>query len=625
MKRNNESEPNHLVKEKSPYLLQHAFNPVAWFPWGGEAFTKARLENKPIFLSIGYSTCHWCHVMEKDSFVDQEVASLLNEYFISVKVDREERPDLDQKYMAVCQALTGQGGWPLTVILTPDLKPFYAGTFIPKDNRYGIIGLKDLLTKIKTLWKNDQAMVIQSGHELAVKLNQLAGENRGTQSATAQGLPSREILKKAYRHLQGNFDQDYAGFGQAPKFPSPHQLIFLLRYWKHTKEDHALKMVLKTLHAIHRGGIYDQLGYGIHRYSVDRMWLVPHFEKMLYDQATIAMAAAETFMVSDDRESGLMTEEVFSYVNRELTSPQGAFYSAEDADTAGSEGIFYVWRPEEIITILGSEKGQMVNNYFGVTEAGNFEGQTTVLSCKLEMAEFARANELSESAAYKIIDDAKQILLAERNKRERPFLDDKILTAWNCMYITALARGAVALQQPAYIKTAEKALTFIKAKLTNDRQLLRRYREDEAAIPAFLDDYAWLASAFIELFRATGNKQYLHDAEIWTEEMIAIFYVGNGILYFSKGSEIDGEEPLIAEAYDGATPSGVSVAAMNLLSLGRMLQNDRFYRLGEELIAGQTKLLKNHPTGFTYLLTALDYALSPGEDNPHCSLDGSCQ
>ncbi len=609
----------------SPYLLSHAHQSVDWFPWGPDAFAEAASRDCPVMISIGYSTCHWCHVMENDSFADNEVAILLNKDYVSIKIDREERPDLDQNFMAFCQALTGQGGWPLTIFLTPDLKPFYAGTFIPKENRFGIIGMKDLLPKINTLWKNDQSKVTKASNELTDKMNKLALKNTGTQPGVNQGLPGKEILNEAYQQLKNNYDQDYAGFGKAPKFPSPHQLLFLLRYWKRSDDNFALQMVLDTLHAMHKGGIYDQLGCGIHRYSVDRMWLIPHFEKMLYDQATTAMAAAETYMLSGDPEARLMTEEILSYICRELTSPQGAFYSAEDADTSGAEGTFYVWKPEEIIEVLGPEKGNMINTYYGVTEKGNFEENTTVLSRKMKLTELANTYDLSDNAAQEIINEAKLILLEARSKRERPFLDDKIITAWNCMLITALGRTATALQSPLYIKTAETALKFVTNNLINNGQLLRRYRDGEAAIPAFLDDHAWLVSAFLEIFKATGNKQHLEKAEIWTNKMIDNFFSDCGIIYYTGPIKMKQEKPLIAEAYDSATPSGVSVTAMNLLTLGRVLQNDRFYNLGESLIIRQGDLLKNHPTGFTYLLTALDYALSPEEDNPHCNMDGTCQ
>jgi uncharacterized protein len=625
MKDNGEKQANRLIHEKSPYLIQHAYNPVDWYPWGEEAFAKAKREDKPVFLSIGYSTCHWCHVMEKDSFEDLEVAALLNEHYISIKVDREERPDLDQKYMAACQALTGQGGWPLTVFLTPDKKPFYAGTFFPKSSRYGITGMIDILPRLSTFWKEERTRVVQAGDELTEALRQMTRASKEDLSAAVQNLPGTELLEKAYQQFKSSYDQQYGGFGQAPKFPAPHQLIFLLRYWKRTGSEDALAMVMKTLKAIHRGGIFDQLGYGLHRYSVDSRWLVPHFEKMLYDQAFTALAALEAFQASGDQEMALLARKIFNYVLTDLTSEEGAFYSAEDADSEGEEGTFYVWEPEELSAVLGQERGQLITEYYGVTKTGNFEHGKSILHRLFEDETFADSRGISAGEWKKIIEEVRLSLLDARSRRERPFRDDKIITSWNGMIIAALARGFSVLKDTAYLEAAVRAADFIMAKMVSaEGRLLRRYREDEAAIPGFLDDYTNLAWAFLELYRATAEQRFLQNAERLNREMLELFDAGGGILHYSAFNGDPQEDALEAEAYDGAVPSGVSVAAMNLLQLGRMLQQEDLVEKGKSLIIARRDKLKDHPTGFSYLLAAFDYAVSSSEEHFYCTLDGNC-
>ena len=625
MKNDGEKQANRLIHEKSPYLIQHAHNPVDWYPWGEEAFSKAKREDKPVFLSIGYSTCHWCHVMEKDSFEDLEVAALLNEHYVSIKVDREERPDLDQKYMAACQALTGQGGWPLTVFLTPDKKPFYAGTFFPKSSRYGITGMIDILPRLSTFWKEERTRVVQAGDELTEALRQMTRTSKEDLSAAVQKLPGTELLEKAYQQFKSSYDQQYGGFGQAPKFPAPHQLIFLLRYWKRTGSEDALAMVLKTLKAMHRGGIFDQLGYGLHRYSVDSRWLVPHFEKMLYDQAFTALAALEAFQASGDQEMALLARKIFSYVLTDLASEEGAFYSAEDADSEGEEGTFYVWEPEELSAVLGQERGQLAAEYYGVTKTGNFEHGKSILHRLFEDEAFADSRDISAGEWKKISEEVRLSLLDARSRRERPFRDDKIITSWNGMIIAALARGFSVLKDTAYLEAAVRAADFIMDKMVSaEGRLLRRYREDEAAIPGFLDDYSNLTWAFLELYRATAEQRFLQNAERLNREMLELFDAGGGILHYSAFNGDPQEDALEAEAYDGAVPSGVSVAAMNLLQLGRMLQQEDLVEKGKSLILTRRDKLEDHPTGFSYLLAAFDYAVSSSEEHFYCTLDGNC-
>ena len=618
---------NRLVNEKSPYLLQHAYNPVDWHPWGEEAFQKAKEENKPVFLSVGYSTCHWCHVMEKDSFEDAEAAALINKHFIPVKVDREERPDIDQKYMAACQALTGQGGWPLTVFLTPEKKPFYAGTFFPKTSRYGINGLMEILPRLSEFWEKDRERVVKAADELVDALRKMAAgeEAKGKDRGSLGDLAVAQLLDKAYSSFENSYDSEYGGFGSAPKFPAPHQLLFLLRHWKRTGDEKARDMVLETMRRMHRGGIFDQLGFGLHRYSVDEKWLVPHFEKMLYDQALIALAAIEAYKSSGEKEMAIFARRIFTYLSRDMLSGEGAFYAAEDADSEGEEGTFYVWRPEEIIQILGSEKGVIINEYYGVTGNGNFEGGKSILHRSHDDPAFAEARGISVEELDELLEDAREKLLSYRDKRERPFLDDKIITSWNGLLIAALARGSAVLKEKEYLEAAKKAAAFIMSKMAlPDGRLMRRYREGEAAIDAFLDDYANLTWGMLEIYKAGGETEYLDQAVALSRKMVELFDRGDGIFNYAIESEGDHDFGLEAEAYDGATPSGVSVAAMNLVQLGRMIQEKELEDKGLELIAAQEDKLERYPTGFAYLLSALDFSVSEAGKKFTCHADGSC-
>lgn len=617
--------PNLLGKEKSPYLLQHAFNPVDWYPWSDEAFKKAAEEDKPVFLSIGYSTCHWCHVMAHDSFEDEEVAALLNEDYIAVKVDREERPDLDQQYMAACQALTGQGGWPLTVFLTPDRKPFYAGTFFPKESRYGISGMLDILPRISEYWKKEKGRVVQAADELVNALNSMTEESRDTESELDE-KEGRDILHKAYKQLKSSFDREYAGFGGAPKFPAPHQLLFLLRYGKGQDEQEAVEMVRKTIQALHRGGIFDQLGYGIHRYSVDREWLVPHFEKMLYDQAMTLLAAVETYQLDGDAAAAEMARKIAAYLLREMQAPEGAFYAAEDADSEGEEGTYYVWKLAEMLDLFGEQRGQMLAEYYGVTAEGNFEKGLNVLNRRCDDLQFAEKMGLSIKNLQEEIAETRTVLLAERAKREKPFLDDKVVTAWNGLAIAALARAGKVLGETGFIREAERAAAFIAKNLvTPAGKLLRRYRDKEAAIEAFLDDYAAMTWAYLELYRATGEQQHLDKAVSLNTIMLDLFLNQRGTLNYSTELKGDGQLPFDAEAYDGASPSGYSMAVMNQFRLGRLLQDEELNKTGDKLIAAQLKNLRKQPTAYTYLLSALDYRFNPADQILHCPADGSCE
>lgn len=508
---------NRLIHEKSPYLLQHAYNPVDWYPWSEEAFEKAKREEKPIFLSIGYSTCHWCHVMERESFEDEEVARVLNRDFVAIKVDREERPDVDHVYMTVCQAMTGQGGWPLTVLMTPEKKPFFAGTYFPKRSKYGRTGLLEILERVADAWKRKRTDLLQAGNRVTEAI-------RGNMDPAVRGELSEEMLTGAYEQLSDQFDERYGGFGQSPKFPRPHDFLFLLRHWKRTGEERALQMVEKTLEAMRRGGIYDHVGFGFSRYSVDDRWHTPHFEKMLYDNALLAVAYLEAYQVTGKEAYARVAREIFTYVLRDMTSPEGGFYSAEDADSEGEEGKFYLWTPEEIREVLGAGMGRLFCECYGVTDAGNFEGKNILHQIGISLSAVAVRHGMGMDELEQKLEEARRKLFQAREQRVRPHRDDKILTSWNALMIVALSRGARVLGERRYADAAEGAARFIlKTLRRGDGRLLARYRDGEAAIPAFLDDYAFLAWGLIELYEATLRVEYLRRAADLAREMLDLF------------------------------------------------------------------------------------------------------
>lgn len=597
---------NRLIKEKSPYLLQHAHNPVDWYPWGSEAFEKAGRENKPVFLSIGYSTCHWCHVMERESFEDEEVAALLNEHFVSVKVDREERPDVDHIYMNVCQALTGSGGWPLTVIMTPDKMPFFAGTYFPKHSRYGRPGMMDLLAQIPLQWQEDRERIVDIGDKVAEAV-------RPQFESESQGDLDTEILHKAYRSFRRSFDSIYGGFGEAPKFPTPHNLAFLLRYHRWTGENDALKMVEKTLDSMHNGGVYDHLGFGFARYSVDNRWLVPHFEKMLYDNALLALVYLEACQATGKERYARVAREIFHYVVRDMTSPEGGFYSAEDADSEGEEGLFYVWTPEEIKEVLGSDTGERFCRWYGVTDKGNFEGRSIL---NRVMAEKRPADTgMSPDAWAEELNEARRKLFTVREKRVHPHKDDKVLTSWSGLMIAALAGGFRILQEPAYLEHAVLASEFIWSKLRTDTgRLLARYRNGDAAFPGYIDDYAFLTWAMIELYQADQQPVWLERALELQDQQNRLFRDEDKGGYFFYGNDA---EALIArpkEVYDGATPSGNSVSALNLLRLARITNREEYSVLAQSMFRAFSGNVAAHPAGHTHFLMAYMFAVHPGKE-----------
>ncbi len=607
-----EHKQNRLINEKSPYLLQHAHNPVDWHPWGDEAFKTAEREDKPVFLSIGYSTCHWCHVMARESFEDKSIAGLINSAFVPVKVDREERPDLDSIYMTICQMLTGSGGWPLTIIMTPDKKPFFTGTYIPKNTRFGRTGLMELIPRIRDVWANRRTDVIDTADKIISALKKVEDPAPGPDI-------DMTVMERAFHELSQHFDRLNGGFGNEPKFPSPHNLLFLLRHWNRTGNRDALEMVEKTIHSMRRGGIYDQIGFGLHRYSTDREWLVPHFEKMLYDQAMFALSCLETCQATGLDYYAHVAREVFTYVLRDMTSPHGGFYSAEDADSEGEEGRFYLWDEKEIREILGKDSVELFIRAFGVERGGNYRDKASggasglnILHQKPHLPDSARNADIPSAEFDAKISSLRVQLFNARQKRIHPFRDDKILTDWNGLMIAALARGAQVLEDRPCLAAAVKAADFILSNLRGpDGRLLHRYRDGGAAIPANLDDYAFLAWGLIEIYEACFDAAYLKAAIELNKDMLDLFMdQGRGGFFFTAH---DGEHLLIRkkEVYDSAMPSGNSVAMLNLLRLARLTGRADLEEKAAEIGRAFSDQIRQMPSACTFCLTAVDFSLGP--------------
>jgi len=591
--------PNKLVNEKSPYLLQHVYNPVNWYPWGEEAFEKAKKENKPIFLSIGYSTCHWCHVMAHECFEDEEVASRLNESFVSIKVDKEERPDIDTVYMTVCQATTGQGGWPLTILMTPDQKPFYAATYLPKESRYGLIGLTDLLNQISKDWLNDDTKMLQTGDQLADIMK------REFEASSDRAPVSKDLVNLAVTQFNQVFDHDYGGFGNEPKFPTPHNLMFLLRYAQLEADEQSLFMVENTLKHMYRGGIYDHIGYGFSRYSTDARWLVPHFEKMLYDNAMLALTYTEAYQHTKENLYKTVAEQIFEYIRREMTDAEGGFYCAQDADIEGAEGKYYVFTPEDITAVLENEDASFFNEYFDITKEGNFEGKS--------IPNLIKSNEL-KSENERVVRLCNKIY-SYRLDRYKLHKDDKILTSWNALMITAYATAAKVFQKEEYSDAAIQAEEFIHARLTDETgRLYVRYREEDKAHHGHLDDYAFYGMSLLALYDATYEVDYLKRAITITEQMIEQFWDPKygGFFLNSKDSEELLYRP--KEIYDGAIPSGNSVAGYVLQRLANLTANSHFIEFADKQLGFLAGQIKDYPAGHSFALIAFLQALYPSKE-----------
>jgi len=605
---------NHLIDEKSPYLLQHAANPVDWYPWSKEAFTEASRQDKPIFLSIGYSTCHWCHVMAHESFEDPAVAELMNRYFICIKVDREERPDIDMIYMNVCQMMTGRGGWPLTIIMSADKKPFYAATYIPKQDRFGQIGMMALLPGLHDIWQTRR-------NDIEHTADQIVSALQAGRDSSHKADPQIEILDTAFAQLDHLFDETNGGFGTRPKFPTPQNLLFLLRYWKRTDSRHALNMVEKTLQAMRRSGIYDHIGFGFHRYSVDQHWLVPHFEKMLYDQAMLAYAYTEAFQATNRQLYAATAEEIFSYVITQMTSPDGAFYSAEDADSEGEEGKFYLLRWEEVRDVLDEADADLFMREFNIEKAGNYTDELTGNNTGKNIPHLTPLrNKTGWSSSIKEdrkerLEKARQKLFAARQRRVPPSKDDKILTDWNGLMIAALAKGGHCMDNQVYIKAAEKAAAFILGRMRRpDGALLHRFRDGEAGLAASIDDYAFFTFALIELYEATWNAPYLEMALELTSVLIAEFKDRkNGGFFFTPR---DGEEIIVRqkEIFEGAMPSGNSVAIWNMLRLGHMTAATSLLDEAWDAASFFYNDTQQAPGTYAQFMVALDFAFGPSRE-----------
>ena len=602
---------NRLINESSPYLLQHAANPVNWYPWGEEAFAKAKKENKPIFLSIGYSTCHWCHVMERESFSDDEVAALLNRDFVSIKVDREERPDIDQVYMTVTQMLTGRGGWPNTVFLTPDRKPFFAGTYFPKESRWGLTGLMDLLPQVVALWQRDRQNVIESADQIT---DLIATQRKPSAGTTLE----KSILVKTRDMLGEIYDAEFGGFGPPPKFPTPHLYGFLLRQYHYAGDKLALEMAEKTLTHMRLGGIYDHIGFGFHRYSTDIQWLLPHFEKMLYDQALLALAYTEAYQVTDEKFYAQTAREILAYILRDLTSTEGGFYSAEDADSEEVEGKFYVWTVPQIQKAIGDEDTEVLKKIYNLKNEGNFKSPeaevlvgSNILYLNKKLPDLAREMGMSERQLQRLEKNRVQ-LFKLRNKRVHPFKDDKILTDWNGLMIAALARAGQTLGEARYTDAAVRAADFVLRKLRAENgRLLKRYRNGYAGLPAHLDDYAFTVWGLLELYEATFEANYLQEALQINDQMITHFWDDtDGGFYITAD---DGEKLLIRskDIYDGAIPSGNSVATLNLLRLGHLTGRQEYLKKAEDITRAFAGTVNRYPPGHCQLLVALQYVLNP--------------
>ncbi|MEP6945150.1 MAG: thioredoxin domain-containing protein [Acidobacteriota bacterium] len=590
---------NRLIDETSPYLLQHAHNPVDWYPWGDEAFERAAAEDKPVLVSIGYSACHWCHVMEHESFENEATAAIMNEHFINIKVDMEERPDVDQIYMNFVQLTTGRGGWPMNVFLTPDKRPFYGGTYFPPVSRYNMPSWPQILTSIAEAYKNKREDLETTAENIVTELKRMS---------SVQMNPSvlgTDLLDAAFSSITRTFDTVNGGFGGAPKFPAAMSLEFLLRYHKRTGDEKALAIVTHSLDKMARGGIYDQLGGGFHRYTVDAIWLVPHFEKMLYDNAQLIRVYLHAFQVTGNEFYKRIAVETLEYVRREMLDASGGFYSTQDADSEGEEGKFFVWTPDEISAAIGPEDAAVFDRYFDVTRSGNFEGNNI-----LNVKDPAACSEISQADLKAVLERSRTKLFTERENRIKPARDEKVLTAWNGLMLAAFADAAAVLDDAKYLAVAEENAAFIAREMLVDGRLRRTWKNGAAKLNAYIEDYANVADALIVLYQATGKVGYLAEAGRLADTMITEFWdEENGGFYFTSN---DHEELIVRnkDFYDNATPSGNSVAADLLLRLAKLLGDDKYERFGVAVLRLASRQALQHPQGFGRTLSAIEFHLA---------------
>jgi uncharacterized protein YyaL (SSP411 family) len=598
---------NRLIHETSPYLLQHAHNPVDWYPWGEEALARSKKEDKPILLSIGYSSCHWCHVMEKESFENEAIAEIMNQRFINIKVDREERPDLDELYMNAVQVMTGSGGWPMTVFLTPALIPFHAGTYFPPEDRGGMPGLTKILVVVSDYYRSHRGEVEKMEAQLQNALHQIAEINPSREAMSDQ------VLSKAFDALESQFDPIYGGFGKAPKFPGSMALSFLLRYWKSKGSKKALEMVERTLEKMAQGGIYDHLGGGFHRYSVDERWLIPHFEKMLYDNALLSRTYFEAYQATQKVRYRRVGEEILNYVLREMKSPEGGFYSTQDADSEGEEGKFYVWTRDEIKKVLGKEKGTPFCAYYGVGTEGNFEGGASVLNIASTLENVSQLYGTSVEDLGKLLEEGREKLYAEREKRVKPGRDEKILTSWNGLMISSFVDGFRVAGNEKYLKGAVDAARFILQEMRKGGHLMRVFNKGKSRVTGYSEDYAFLIQALIDLYEATFEMEWLKEAEDLNRRMIHQFWDERNGGFFFTGVE---NESLIARSknpYDSAIPSANSIAVFNLIRLGYLTGEESLKQKAEQILHLFHSFLDQHPSGFAQMLSGLSFFLDPQE------------
>ena len=618
---------NRLAHEKSPYLLQHAHNPVDWYPWGEEAFAKARRENKPIFLSVGYSTCHWCHVMAHESFENEEVAAIMNREFVNIKVDREERPDVDRVYMTFVQATTGSGGWPMSVWLTPDLKPFVGGTYFPPEERYGQPAFTKVLERIATAWKEDHDKIVEQGSKIVEAL-------RESQSAApGEGKIDGSVADAAYRQIDRSYDPKEGGFGNAPKFPRPVTLNFLTRFYaRDPKSDsgkHALDMALFTLRKMAAGGMHDHIGGGFHRYSVDRYWHVPHFEKMLYDQAQLAVAYLDAFQITKDKQYESVARDILDYVARDMTSKEGGFFSAEDADSPvvgiddpshkTAEGAFYVWTKKEIDDALG-DSAEVFDFHYGVQAHGNapegsdphdeFRGKNILIE-RHTIADTARHFKKSEGEIAKVLTQSREKLFAIRAQRPRPHLDDKIISSWNGLMISAYARAAQVLDDPRYLEIATRSANFVRTKLYDPSRkiLYRSYREGRSNIEGFADDYAMVIQGLLDLYEASFDVECLKFAIQLQETQDRLFFDEKNGGYFSNSGRDKSVFVRMKDDNDGAEPAASSIAALNLLRLSQIYDDPKLAERAKKTIDAFATILLQFPSGMPQMLVAVENSL----------------